>query len=307
MVNAEMSQIYSYPQYLEAKRSVDDRALNRPVFDALREQLVSQSADRPIRVLELGGGTASMLRRCIRWSLLTHADYTIVDQSEESLAAIPEILENHYRDSATETTLSQEQDLLRLRDASTDISLTLVEADITQYLQETHDNFDLIIVHAVLDLVDVTEVLPLIWDACSEHARYWFTVNFDGESTFLPPLKGDSEILAEYHRSMDSRPGSRYSGRALFSALHDQSASILASGSSDWVVHSQSDGYPNDEAYFLHHIIHTVDQELSDHPSLDSSLFQQWTSKRHEQIDSGELVYIAHQLDFTGSPPKTSG
>jgi len=33
---------------------------------------------------------------------------------------------------------------------------------------------------------------------------------------------------------------------------------ILDAGSSDWVIFAGPQGYPSDEAYFLHFIIHTI-------------------------------------------------
>jgi hypothetical protein len=31
---------------------------------------------------------------------------------------------------------------------------------------------------------------------------------------------------------------------------------------------------------------------------LDATAFERWLAKRHEQIEHGDLVYIAHQMDF---------
>ena len=41
---------YSYPRYLAAKKSVDDRALNRQVFAALVQALGPRQAVRPARL-----------------------------------------------------------------------------------------------------------------------------------------------------------------------------------------------------------------------------------------------------------------
>ena len=60
------------------------------------------------------------------------------------------------------------------------------------------------------------------------------------------------------------------------------------------------EGYPDDEAYFLHYIIHTVKGALRGQPLLKEGTLNDWTSRRHEQIERGELSYIAHQLDFFG-------
>jgi hypothetical protein len=36
---------------------------------------------------------------------------------------------------------------------------------------------------------------------------------------------------------------------------------------------------------------------LQGHRELDPARFAAWIAERHAQIDRGELVYIAHQLD----------
>ena len=53
-----MKPYHDFPRYLAAKRSVDDRALNRPVWDSLRRAL---PAGRQ-RVLEIGAGAGLNLR-----------------------------------------------------------------------------------------------------------------------------------------------------------------------------------------------------------------------------------------------------
>ena len=67
-----------------------------------------------------------------------------------------------------------------------------------------------------------------------------------------------------------------------------------------WIVHPHEGGYPADEAYFLHFIIHTIYLALAGHPELDQERLVSWTAQRHAQIERGELVYIAHQLDIFG-------
>jgi predicted nucleotidyltransferase len=66
------------------------------------------------------------------------------------------------------------------------------------------------------------------------------------------------------------------------------------------VVFPGPDGYPGNEAYFLHCIINTISRALHGHPDLEMSRFQAWVDRRHRQIDSAELIYIAHQLDIMG-------
>ena len=54
---------YSFIRYLEAKATVDDRALNQRVWDALAEQLKRYQPEGLLQVLEVGGGIGTMLRR----------------------------------------------------------------------------------------------------------------------------------------------------------------------------------------------------------------------------------------------------
>jgi hypothetical protein len=99
---------------------------------------------------------------------------------------------------------------------------------------------------------------------------------------------------------MDARPtgGDSRAGRHLFSHLQMAGAQVLAAGASDWVVHSVNGKYPADEAYFLHFILHFFEESLAGHAELNTAAFANWIKERRAQIERGELVYIAHQMDF---------
>jgi len=136
----------------------------------------------------------------------------------------------------------------------------------------------------------------------------YFTINFDGATIFEPVIDPalDAQIETLYHRSMDERitdgqpSGDSRSGRHLFHLLPRAGVEILAAGSSDWVVFGRGGSYPADEAYFLHAILHFVEVTLTGHPELDQKDFARWMTERRRQIAAGELVYIAHQMDFVG-------
>jgi hypothetical protein len=94
--------------------------------------------------------------------------------------------------------------------------------------------------------------------------------------------------------------GDSQSGRHLFHQLKTAHIHTLDAGSSDWVVFPHHGAYPHDEGYFLHFIINTMFGALAAHSDIDAKRFQAWIEKRHTQIEQGELVYIAHQLDYLG-------
>jgi hypothetical protein len=286
---------YTFPHYLLSKQSVDDRALNKDVLSALRANLPSQ----PIRIIEIGAGIGTMLRRLIRWGVIHHCEYVMVDEMAENV----EYASEWAMVWAGEAGLSVErrgQTRLRVFDEMHDIQIQLVQADVFDFIQKNKEPVDLLIAHAFLDLLPMPESLPRLMSLTKRLA--WLTINFDGVTTFEPTIDAvlDEQIERLYHETMDTRStgGDSKSGRHLFRHLQNAGAEILAAGASDWVVHSVNGRYPEDEAYFLHFILHFFEESLRGHPKLDAGMFADWTRKRRRQVDCGELVYIAHQMDF---------
>jgi hypothetical protein len=99
--------------------------------------------------------------------------------------------------------------------------------------------------------------------------------------------------------------GESQPGRHLFHNLRAAGAPALAAGSSDWVVSAGPDGnYPDDEAYFLRSILSTIQDALRSRQDwVDPADLADWLAVRGRQLAAGELVYIAHQLDFAGRSP----
>jgi hypothetical protein len=96
------------------------------------------------------------------------------------------------------------------------------------------------------------------------------------------------------------RSGDSQTGRHLYHQLKTACIQTVDAGSSDWVIIPHDAAYPHDEAYFLHFIINTMHSALRHHPEIDTKRFESWIAERHAQIEAGELVYIAHQLDYLG-------
>jgi SAM-dependent methyltransferase len=300
---------YSYTRYLSSKTSVDDRALNQHVVAELRGQLSLHIG--PLRILELGAGVGTMVARLIEWGVLKIANYALLDVDERSLKDAREWLTAWAQRGGY--ALTSEGDALVISRANDDICVRveLVAAELRQHLAERSQSRDvhLLIANAFLDLIDVPTMMPSLFELIVPAGLYWFSINFDGHTIFEPGHPNDDRFLAVYHHSMDVRirygrpAGDSKSGRHLFSTLSALGARVLAAGSSDWVVHGNNGSYHADEAYFLHHIIHTVDEELRRWPDIDELDLAKWIALRHSQIDRGELVYIAHQLDFVGRRP----
>ncbi len=292
---------YSFPRYLLAKQTVDDRALNKDVVQSLREHLSSET----ISVIEVGAGIGTMLRRLVAWNLFRTGEYVLVDSMQENIAYAREWTPAW----AAAAGLSVEwigTDHLHLCDPIRDLHVRFECADVFDFTAGNKTPSDLLIAHAFLDLLPMPESLKELLSLTKGLA--WLTINFDGISALQPLIDPtlDEQIENLYHRTMDERPtgGDSRMGRKLFEHLRSVQAEILAAGASDWVVYARGGKYPADEKYFLQFILHFFESSLKEREELDGSIFQQWLAKRHEQIECGELVYIAHQVDFlvTKSP-----
>lgn len=288
---------YSFPRYLLAKQTVDDRALNQYVLDTLRENLPQP----PIRIIEVGAGMGSMLARLLSWGIISRAEYVHVDAMQENIEYASEWIPQWAAGAGMRAErIAGNQ--LRVFDESRDVHIRLERADVFDFIKRNSPQSDLLIAHAVLDVFRLPESLPELFSLLKPRGLAWLTVNFDGVTAFEPTIDAalDATIERLYHETMDTRPtgGDSRTGRHLFSYLRSAGAAILAAGASDWVVHSVDGKYPSDEAYFLHFILHFFEESLAGHKDLNASAFTDWLAKRRAQIERGELVYIAHQMDF---------
>jgi SAM-dependent methyltransferase len=301
-ISDEASMTIDYGRYLAAKTTVDDRALSRPVLAELRRLMPAGA----LRVLEVGAGLGTMVARLIDWGAIGAGEYILLDADQQLLGQSRQWL----FDWASARGLRSElrPDGVRVGD----LQVRLVHAELGSYLETAQEEpADVLIANAVLDLVDVPAILPGLLRLLVPGGVYWFTINYDGETVFAPSHPFDDQIMAAYHRDMDERirygrpAGESRTGRRMFAHLSAAGAPALAAGSSDWVVYAGPDrNYPGDEAYFVRCILHTIQNALHDHrDQVDPADLVGWLAERSRQLDAGELVYIAHQLDFAGRSP----
>ncbi|MFC6905226.1 class I SAM-dependent methyltransferase [Halalkalicoccus tibetensis] len=265
-----------FREYLRAKRAVDDRALNRRVLEELRGEL----PEGPLDVVEVGAGIGTGIVRLLEWEVLPEAvSYTAIDRRPGNVSAARErLLDRGF----------VEGDDGRLRRDETTVSL--VAGDAFDVLGEGNEEYDLLVAQAFLDLVELDDALPALLASLSPGGLAYFPITFDGETIFEPAHPLDDPVLEAYHRDME-REGSSETGRRLLSAIPAAGGEILAAGSSDWVVYPP---YPDDERLFLAHVLDTIEGALAG--DLGDGL-EEWLAARRGQLERGELVYVAHQLD----------
>jgi len=298
----------AYIRYLSAKKTVDDRALNRQVLEAVTRALPKTSLEEPLTILEIGAGIGTMIERLIEWGLLSHARYTALDSSREiSLYAVQRL--KHWAAGLGIEAREHDNHLL-LSGNGLHFTIEFVTMDLYKFMQHQAGNLQwmLVLANAFLDLVDLATSLPLILSHCHRDGLFYFTINYDGLTILEPEIDPalDDLILSTYDRTMDQRiiagkrSGDSRTGRHLITHLSALGARIFAAGSSDWVVFPEGEGYSGDETFFLHYIVDTIQQAVRVNPELDPLRLEEWTRKRHNQIERGKLIYIAHQIDVAG-------
>lgn len=303
---------YSFTRYLAAKKTVDDRALNLRVWDALAAQLAGRTSPAPLRVLEIGAGIGTMVERVLEAGLFSgDVDYTALDTQTENIAEahrrLPDWAARHGLDAR------QDGDALRLSNDACCLTLRLESADAFEFArhQAGRAAYDLLVASAFLDIVNIPAALDQLFPLLKPDGLFYFAITFDGLTAFEPSIDPalDAQIESLYHADMDARrldgltTGGSRAGRALLRHLVASDVALLATGPSDWVVTPGPAGYPADEAYFLHFILHTVERALTGHPALDAEAFAAWVERRHQQVEAAQLVYLAHQLDVLGRLP----
>jgi SAM-dependent methyltransferase len=298
---------FHFPRYLAAKRTVDDRALNRVVWDAMASFLRDCQREPGCTILEVGAGAGSMFQRMVEWGAFWRGAYRAVDRQPENIAAARQEIQLWQVQQRLNISLAGAESVPSL-DTGRMIRLELEAGDVFDLIEQEagRKTWDLLVAHAFLDLFDINALMPGLACLVRPGGMLYLTINFDGDTIFQPVWDQELEdkIIGLYHRTMDERmtdgrvSGDSRAGRHLFQILQENQLEIIAAGSSDWVVYPRQGIYPVDEAYFLHSILHFFEESLALRSELDRARLADWLQRRHTQVERGELVYLAHQLDF---------
>ncbi len=300
---------YSFVRYLLAKKSLDDRSLNQRLWQRLPSLLRETSPARPLRILEVGGGIGSMATRLFEAGYVKHAAYTLVDSASDTVETVGAYLSAWASATRVELHTRPGPEFEIGRPGQT-LSIRPVAADIDSFSQQEgyRRGFDLLLAHAFLDLLNLQAAVPTLLASLVSGGAFYFTLNFDGLTAFEPVIDADLDrrLIEAYHQSMDERlvngspSGDRYTGRRLLHVLKVAGAQEVDAGSSDWMVWPTRQTYPEDESYFLHFIIETINATLMRAGAISPGDLDRWVQHRHAQIDRGELFFIAHQIDYLG-------
>lgn len=174
---------------------------------------------------------------------------------------------------------------------------------------------------AFFDLVDLPAGAVALFELLREGGLLYAPITFDGVTGFVPAHPLDEQIEHCYHRHMELRdqPGDPNAGRTLLESISEAGGELLATGGADWLVRPTDGVYPHDERLVLDSLLSTITESVaavtSGEPgpefsanhagseALDTGELEQWASLRREQLDSGQLLFLAHNLDVLAVSP----
>ena len=272
----------TFIRYLAAKRTVDDRALNRRVWDAM----ISSAGGAP-RVLEIGGGIGTMIERIIDDGRLVPRSWSLMDEQPALIAEA------------------------RKRLPSLPFPLEPVVSDLETYLGSRFLPFDLVIANAVLDLLDPPRILPLMAGLCRPGGLFLFSITFDGLTVLEPEIDRDLDrrIVEQYHATMDERlVGENHRGTADAAGTCSPCFPAAATASSRPVHPTGSCTRARGAIPPMSGSSSPASSTSSRKPSppahgLDAGDLDRWLAARRKQLAAGELVFMAHQLDVLAGAP----
>jgi|AntRauMinimDraft_4_1070384.scaffolds.fasta_scaffold03646_2 hypothetical protein len=244
--------------YLDAKRGLDDRSLNRDVLDAFAAALPPKPT-----ILEVGAGTATMVQRLRDWGVVEAGRWVAVDAHEPALSV--------GRD--------------RAGDCLGDLDVEFRVADAFEYAAATDERFDAVVGCAFFDVVDAA---PAVEALSAVAPLAYAPITYDGETTLSPADPEDDAVLDAYHRHMrEYRPG----GPEGATALADAADSVVAAGPSPWRIEPP---YSPAERTVFAHLLDTIESAVGE-TGYDVS---DWAARRRAAMADGEITYKAENRDL---------
>jgi SAM-dependent methyltransferase len=292
---------FNYPDYLSAKKYIDDVSLNQDVWLAVSEWTKNRQHNmQPLRILEIGAGIGTMIERLLETGLLRECVYSAIelepafrDLAFERLASWSD--SNNY--SLKEIT-SEKRILTRNENR---IEIEWLTGDILKMQDSLINNsYDLLLGHAIVDLLPVPVCMPGLLACLTPGGAYYFSLNFAGQTIFLPAHPSDQIIADSYHQDMDKRfPGLDWrpsqTGLSLGAWLNAEGHTLIVDGPSDWYLPVEF--LKKDiNLLFIANILDTIANALKGLPELN-----EWLETRRRQLDAGDLKLIVTNRDCFGT------
>ncbi len=261
------------------------------------------------RFVEVGAGIGTMVERLLEGSVLGQDVYVALESAAPHRQRAAQRLQA-WTGAHGHAWAQLSDDRWRLDGPGVDVDLEWRSASLFDDPPPSPP-FDVLLAHAFLDLVDLDRALPRLLGWLRPGGLFTFTLNFDGLTAFLPEIEADLDaaIVGEYHASMDARRDGEYptgdsrTGRRLLAELPRRGSTILAAGPSDWIILPHDGTYPGDEGFVLQTLLDMVEASVRQRGAIPPRRLSDWVETRRRQVEAGQLIFLAHQIDVVGRAP----
>jgi SAM-dependent methyltransferase len=289
-----INETFDYVEYLRLKKAIDDRSLNPLVWQALNDWIEQKSSgQKHVRILEIGAGTGTMIGRLLDSIFPFSADYTALEPEKAFKVAAREQLEQWAADRGlgfTETAAGTWQ--INKSDKCLELEwLSIAAEHLGTVIEE--GSLDLLLAHAVVDLLPVPVLLPKLLDLLKPGGAFYFSLNYSGTTRFEPAHRDDVSLMQAYNQDMDAKFvdldwQASLTGIRLGSWLTAEGYQVVAEADSDWQLNS-ADGV------FVRNILDTMKKALQRMKELPP-----WYDTRAAQLEAGSLVLRISNTDIFG-------
>ncbi len=321
-----MAEGAAFRDYLEAKIPLDSRSLNPAVLRRFRSLL--EAAESP-SLLDVGTGTAAMLRRVLEWELRGTVLLCGVDSDPENLQVAGSRLADRLgrRPWTPQPRSGREaapRAVLRARRSGCAVAVELREEDLLAWMAGAAEEgagpqwpewvaqpFQAVTAQAFMDLMPLAEGVRFLAGLLVPGGLFYSCLNYDGLTVLLPPAAGPFEeaLLRRYDRSMEARreaglaTGGSRSGRRLFAALLQEGFELLEVGGADWTVFPRGGTYAGGDGTVLRAILGMIRAEGRRDVQVAEEALQRWYGQRLSDLESGRLALVVHHLDILARRP----
>ena len=175
------------------------------------------------------------------------------------------------------------------------------EVHVGDVRSEEGRTFDLLTANAVLDLFPPETSAEWIAPLVEPGGLLYASIVFDGVTIVQPTIDAriDDEVLRLYHRSM-AQGFARHHLFGLFGAGFE----LLQLGSSDWIIPPRRGGPLPEEREVVSTVLAmmeaSVGREIVERggTTLTTADLSTWLQTRRRQLERGELLFEAHQMDL---------
>jgi len=251
-----------------------------------------------LRLMEIGAGIGTMSERLLDAALLKQCHYIALEPEASFKASAKARLMSWASSQGLGFDINAEGIwLLKGDDLNITIEWIAEEDDKIDQLFD-NESYDLILSHAVIDLLPVPEIMPVILSKLKQQGGFYFSINFSGQTCVYPSENDDQDIVNNYHQDMDARfPALDWqpsmTGEVLPVWLQNYGCKKVIKGKSDWNLVSKNNGAG--DGLFIKNILDTIEKALQAKPGLDA-----WLSKRYRQLEQKKLAIKISNCDCFG-------